>query len=572
VFKFMLCRLTLIVGVFLSSPQFSSAQNSPHVPGELLIAPKAGVSEADLENEYKAHGGQKIKTLSQIKVHHVKVPDHALEKIEAALANNPKVEFVEKNFIAEANLVPNDPGYQSEWHLPRISAPSGWNITTGSSSVPIAVIDSGVDPNHPDLSGKLIAGYNFLTHTADTRDGQGHGTAVAGTAAASTNSGIGIAGVAWQNPIMPIVVWDAAHAGTYSNISAAINYAADHGAKVINISLSGSSYSSTLQSAVNYAWNKGSVIVAAAGNYSTSSPYYPAALTNVVAVSATNDSSDAFASFSNYGTWITVAAPGNWIYTTQNGGGYWTVYGTSFSTPQVAGLAALLFSLNTALSNSQVVNIIKNSADDVGTPGFDPYYGWGRINIYRALQAAQTTPSSSTSVAITSPSDGSVVSGTVNVNVAASSTTGITKVEFYVNGVLNGSKSSGPYSFPWNTAGLSGSHSLVSKAYDGVGGQATSAAEVVMVASTDTTAPSVQITSIGYDGKFLTVSASATDASGISSVQLYIDGALKATDSSAPYIFKLNARSLSSGTHTIHAKSFDKAGNSSVLASGSFTK
>jgi subtilisin family serine protease len=210
----------------LSSPQFSAAQNSPHVPGELLIAPKAGVSETDLENQYKARGGQKIKTISQIKVHHIKVPAQALEAIEGALRKNPKIEYVEKNFIAEANLVPNDPGYPSEWHLPQISAPSGWDITTGSSSVPIAVIDSGVDPYHPDLSGKLIAGYNFLAGNTDTHDGDGHGTAVAGTLAAASNSGIGIAGVAWQNPIMPIVVWDTTHAGTYANIAAAINYAA----------------------------------------------------------------------------------------------------------------------------------------------------------------------------------------------------------------------------------------------------------------------------------------------------------------------------------------------------------
>ena len=572
-FKSIRSKAVLIVGGLLISPHLGFAQNSSHVPGELLIAPKAGVSDAQLENVYQSHGGQKIKTLSQIKVHHVKVPDNALDAIEAALSKNPNVQFVEKNFIAEANLVPNDPGYPTEWHLPRISAPSGWDITTGSSSVPIAVIDSGVDPNHPDLSGKLMAGYNFLASNTDTQDGDGHGTAVAGTLAASSNSGIGIAGVAWQNPIMPIVVWDTTHAGTYANIAAAINYAADHGAKVINISLSGSSASSTLQSAVNYAWSKGLVIAAAAGNYSTSSPYYPAACTNVLAVSATNDASDAFASFSNYGNWISVAAPGNWIYTTQNGGGYWSVYGTSFSTPQVAGLAALIFSLNPALSNSQVVDIIKKNADDLGASGFDPYYGWGRINMYRALQAAQATaPGSSTSVTITSPSNGSTVSGTVNVNIAASSTAGITKVEFYVDDVLNGSMSSGPYSFPWNTAGLSGSHSLVSKAYDAMGGQATSTPETVSVASTDTTPPSVQITSVGYDGKFLAVTVSATDAGGVSRVELYIDGKLNTTDSSAPYTFRVNAKPLSRGNHGIQAKAFDKAGNNSVSAPTTFTK
>lgn len=110
-FKSMLCRLTLIVGVLMSSPQFGSAQNSPHVPGELLIAPKAGVSEADLENQYKAHGGQKIETLSQIKVHHIKVPAQALEAIEGALRKNPKIEYVERNLIGQGQLQPNDPDF-----------------------------------------------------------------------------------------------------------------------------------------------------------------------------------------------------------------------------------------------------------------------------------------------------------------------------------------------------------------------------------------------------------------------------------------------------------------------------
>ncbi len=411
-----------------------------------------------------------------------------------------------------------------------------------------------------------MAGYNFLANNTDTQDGDGHGTAVAGTLAASSNSGIGIAGVAWQNPVIPIVVWDTSHVGTYSNIAAAINYAADHGAKVINISLSGSSPSSTLQSAVNYAWSKGLVIAAAAGNYSTSSPYYPAACTNVLAVSATNDSSDAFASFSNYGNWISVAAPGNWIYTTQNGGGYWSVYGTSFSTPQVAGLAALLFSLNPALSNAQVVDLIQSNADDLGSPGFDPYYGWGRINVYRALQAAQATTGNSLSVAIVSPSTGSLVSGMVNVDVAANSSVGVAKVDLYVDGQFASSTSTSPYSFQWNTNGLSGTHTLMAKAYDLAGGQATSTQDSISVQSQDTLPPTVQITGVIYDGRFLTVNTDPNDPDGsVTAVELYIDDILTSTANSSPWTFKLNAtKSISNGTHTLKAKAYDAAGHFGV--------
>jgi thermitase len=134
-FKTLARIFLLVLGAAFSFPQFSRAQNSPHVPGELLVAPKAGIADAELENEYKAHGGQKIKTLSQIKVHHIKVPAHALDAIETALRKNPNVEYVEKNFIGAGGMVPNDPGYASQWHLPKISAPQGWDISTGSSNV-----------------------------------------------------------------------------------------------------------------------------------------------------------------------------------------------------------------------------------------------------------------------------------------------------------------------------------------------------------------------------------------------------------------------------------------------------
>jgi thermitase len=571
--KSILWTVLFIIGSVLYSPLFSFAQDAPYVSGELLVAPKDGVSDTDLEGAYNAHGGKKIKTLSHLKVHHIKVPAHALDAIEKALRNNPKVEFVEKNFVAGGGLVPNDPGYSSQWHLPRISAPSGWDITTGSTSVPVAIIDSGVDPSHPDLYGKLMAGYNFLGNNTDTHDVLGHGTAVAGTAAAMTNSGLGVAGLAWANPIIPLVVLDSNNYATYANIASAITWAADHGAKAINISIGGPSSSSTLQNAVDYAWNKGVVIAASAMNNSSTTPYYPAALNHVMAVGAT-DQNDNLASFSNYGNWITVTAPGDWIYTTNNGGGYGYWYGTSFASPQVAALAALLFSANPALTNSQVVDLIKNNSDDLGAAGFDANYGWGRINAYRALAAAKTAPT--TTVSITSPSSGSTVTGSVNVAVAASSTAGISQVELYVDGALKGSKSSAPYSFPWDTTGMSGSHSLTSKAYDGAGGQVTSAPDTVSVSApttttNDKTPPTVQITSVGYDGKFLTVTVSASDAGGIARIELYVDGALKGTGYSSSATFRMNTKPWSTGVHPIQAKAYDNAGNS-ASASSSITK
>ena len=484
------CAFLVIFGIFLSLPKFGAAQHSAHVPGELLVAPKAGVSDADLENQYKAHGGKRIKTLSQIKVHQIQVPAHALEKIEAALAKNPQVEFVEKNLIGEAHLVPNDPGYASQWHLPKILAPNAWDIASGSTSVPIAVIDSGVDPNHPDLL--QMQGYNFLGNNTDTRDVLGHGTAVAGAAAALGNSGIGVSGVTWTNPIMPLVTVTSNNTATVSGTSSAIVYAADHGARVINISLGWTGYTSTMQNAVNYAWNKGLVIVASAGNYGNSNPIYPAALTNVVAVSAT-DSVDNLAGWSTYGNFVDVSAPGVSIYTTANGGGYRYASGTSFSSPIVAGLAALIFSLNPSLSNAQVVNLIKNNADDLGSVGFDQYFGQGRVNAYRSLLAAlgteaitQPPPPPSSPPPPPPPSDS--IPPTVeavlmqldgkwlNLNVSASDNqTGIARVEVYIDGKLQATDSSKPFSFKLNTKPWgSGNHNIQVKAYDGAGNSSTS--------------------------------------------------------------------------------------------------
>jgi thermitase len=562
--------LPLALGILLSTPLLVEAQKLSHAKGELLVASKPGVSDADLERTYKRHGGQKLQNLSKIKVHRIKVSENDLEAVEAALRADPNVEFVEKNLIGQATFVPNDPGYSAQWHLPKISAPGGWDLTTGSPSVTIAVIDSGIDPLHPDLSGNLVPGYNFVAGNTDTHDIYGHGTAIAGIAGAIGNSGIGVAGVAWSNTIMPLVVLDSSGYGTVANVAAAITYAADRGVKVINISLAFNGSTSTLQNAVNYAWNHGVVIVAAAANASTNTPYYPAALPNVIAVSAV-DQNDNLASFSNYGTWITVSAPGVSVYTTANGGGYLYGSGTSVSSPIVAGLAALVFSANPNLTNTQVVNLITANADDVGTPGFDVANGWGRINVQRTLQAAYSTPALSTT--IISPSTGSTVTGTVNVSASATSTASINRVELYIDGVRAGTASSAPYNFSWNTSGMSGSHTLFSKAYDSLGDSATSAAQTVSVVSADTTPPSVQVTTVAVDSKNLTVTASVTDTqTGVAKVELYVDGALKATDSAAPWSLKINAKPLSRGGHSLFVKGYDKAGNVATSSAVTFTK
>jgi len=378
-----LCGLFLTT-VFTAWP----AAVPPHVPGRLLAALRPGIDSHVLESTLQWHRAVLRKHWPQIAVCVLDVPEEASEAILASLRKTNLFEYVERDHYARTASTPNDPGFLSEWHLARIQTPQAWNLTTGSPAVEIAVVDTGVYSSHPDLAANLTPGWNFVNSSADTSDQLGHGTAVAGTIAAAGNNGIGVAGVTWQSRIMPLVVVDENDLAAYSDIAEAIQYAADHGVRVINISIGGSSPSATLQSAVDYAWSKGALLFASAMNNGTSDPYYPAACNHVLAVSAT-DTNDQLASFSNYGAWIAIAAPGSSILTTTNGGGYAFWFGTSFASPIVAGVAALTLAVNPSLTNAEVVAILESTADHPGGAGFDPYFGWGRVNALNAVLAAR---------------------------------------------------------------------------------------------------------------------------------------------------------------------------------------
>lgn len=296
-------------------------------------------------------------------------------------------------------VIPNDPRYASyQWNLPQIRAPYAWAISTGSADVIIAVVDTGVDLDHPDLAAKVVTGYDFVNADNDPNDDEGHGTHVAGIAAARTNNSQGVAGVSWGAKIMPVKVLDSEGSGSYSRVADGITWAADRGARIINLSLGGKSSSSTLQNAVDYAYNRGALVVASAGNhYQEGNPViYPAAYPHVLAVAATGDQ-DEHARYSETGYYVDVAAPGgnpssswdtnpdHWIMSTYLYGGYAQVSGTSQAAPHVSGLAALVWSVTPSLSNDQVERIIEETAVDLGDAGRDDVFGHGRIDAYRAL-------------------------------------------------------------------------------------------------------------------------------------------------------------------------------------------
>ena len=572
--------------------QWDSVSKQYYVEDRLLIKTKKTVNENELskilsanntsedsEHEKKHPGLRKSLRLRGLKMSSSNF-ESTLKKLQALAAdkNNPHIESVERDWIAKpsvTSLDPNDPYYKTiQWHHSSIDTPGAWAINTGSNNIIIAIVDTGIDLSHPDLSSKILPGYNFFANNNNPIDENGHGTAVSGTAAALTNNGIGVAGVSWNSKILPVRISDPTGSATYSAMAQGIIYAADNGARVINISFGGASSSTTLQDAINYAWSKNAVIVAAAGNDSGNGyrgpVSFPAACDHVLGISAIQ-LGDTLASFSNYGKEIDLAAPGDNIYTTyatNMGAAYKDMSGTSFSSPIVAGVAALILSKNPKLTNTDVVNILENNTNDLGSAGFDTSFGYGKVNAYKALSAtpidSTTTDKTPPTVSISNPVDGSSVTGTITVTAAASDNAGISKVELLVDNAVYSTTTSTPTSFTLNTANYTnGSHTLTARATD-TSGNIGSSSNISINFSNDKTLPSVSISSPANGSTVsgtTTVNVNASDNVGISKIEFLVDGTLLANSSSSPATFTLDSVKFSNGTHTLTARATDTSGN-----------
>lgn len=284
--------------------------------------------------------------------------------------------------------VPNDILFSDyQWNLPVIETNRGWNITKGSKDVIIGVVDTGVDLDHPDLKGRVLEGYNVIDPSSRPLDDVGHGTHVAGIIGATVNNNEGVAGMSWYNKILPVKVLDNSGSGTTYAVAEGIIWATDHGAKVINMSLGNYADAQFLHDAIKYAYDRDVVLIAATGNDNTERPGYPAAYPEVFAVSATDPDMNK-ASYSNYGDYVDVMAPGTSIASTYPKNQYAALSGTSMASPHVAALAGLIRSLNPDLTNTEVMDLMRQSVIDLGDPGHDKYYGYGQIDVYKALQAA----------------------------------------------------------------------------------------------------------------------------------------------------------------------------------------
>ena len=395
--------VTLAILAVLAFPGAVPASEAPvSEPGELLVSFEPGAKQAPALDAVDA---QRVDPLPQAGLVKVELePGTSVAEAEAALERRPEVRYAEPNYRYSPHATPNDPLFPQLWGLQQpndadIDAPEAWNLTTGGLGVTVAVVDTGVAYTHPDLVANMVTGWDFFSNDGDPSDAVGHGTHVAGTIGAFGNNGAGVTGVNWRVRLMPLRVGDANNIPA-SAVVAAFDHACANGVKIVNGSFGGFSASSAIHDAI--ARCPGMLFVFSAGNNSSSNdarPVFPCndPSPNVVCVAATNQS-DQLASFSNYGTSVELAAPGNGILSTYIGPEYAILNGTSMAAPHVSGAAALVLARRPSLTSIQLRQALMLSADP--KPGLP--VATGRLNVSRAL-TQDVDPPSAPNVASTTP-------------------------------------------------------------------------------------------------------------------------------------------------------------------------
>ncbi|MBM3266190.1 MAG: peptidase S8 [Candidatus Sericytochromatia bacterium] len=391
----------------------ASLMTAQAVPGQIMVKMKPGLNTSSLISAQSQLGLKALPTNASIAKLGWKVMAYDAGKIGAqslltTLSQNPGVAAVEPRYtlqLPKMQLQPqgdvqpvsyNDPMAKDQYALVKGDTARAHAITMGSAKTILSIVDTGVDWDHPDFQdadkkSRVAKGRDHVANNDNPRDGHGHGTHCAGSAAASVNNGEGVVGVAANVTILAEKVLSDYGSGSYDSVAGGIVHAADMGAKVISMSLGGSSTAKVLEDAVAYAISKDALLVAAMGNDGREKKSYPAALPGVMAVGST-DSADRRSSFSNMGSHISVGAPGSAILSTlptfKNQIGktdYGTLSGTSMATPFVAGIAALVRDLHPDWDYKAVQAKVEKAAEDLGTAGFDKEFGHGRVNAYRAL-------------------------------------------------------------------------------------------------------------------------------------------------------------------------------------------
>ncbi len=535
-----------------------------HEPDQLLIQPFPGADDTALADLYQAVGATVVDTIEAIQVVVLEVADGRLDEAADVLAESELIEAIHRNYLLQAQVTPNDPLFAQQSHLPQIGAIEAWDVTTGAEEIIVAVVDTGVEADHPELTERIVDGWNVYDATDDFGDEVGHGTSVAGVLAAASDNREGVAGVTWQNPLIAVRVTDEEGVTTSRHVAAGILWAAGHGAKVINVSFAPLWSNAVVRSAVRQVYNQGALVVISAGNAggtTRSRGYEEAVFVGAV------DSRGTLAPFSDRGPFVDFVAPGVGIHTTTAGSSYATPSGTSFAAPIVSGVAALAWSVNHDLRPVSIANVLRDTADDLGEARKDDLYGYGVVDAAAAVEAAQkmvyVRDSTAPTVVVTTPADRARKSGRFAVSATATDDEGVADVVMAIDGVAYATDTRSPYRFVVDTRQFeAGSHQVAIIATDTSGNPSVPATIDVTFADTTTsgnesagtvvfTAPTAG-TALTRD---TTIRATVAAGAGLATVEWLVDGesvfvkAVSGDSSGVSYLWRI--ADVPDGQHTI---------------------
>jgi Subtilase family/Fervidolysin N-terminal prodomain len=383
-------RSVVLLACLAAIPLATPASGEPSgtapaaIPDQLLVKPRSTATPAAFAAALDRAGARQIGVVPKLGVRIVRVASVSRGAALGSLHGEAAVAFAEPDGLTPpAEVVPNDALWVNQWSQPKVHADRAWSVTSGSPAIKVAILDSGVDLAQPDLADNLLPGRDFYNNDADPSDDHGHGTQVTGVVAGRSGNGIGVAGYCGRCSVIPVKIAGSDGYASSSAMASGIVWAADQGARVINLSFAGSAGSTTVRDAIAYAHGLGAIVTASAGNYGSSSPTYPAAYPGALAVASTNGS-DALESYSSYGSWVQLAAPGcNYAtWRTTSSSLFGNFCGTSSAAPAVAGIAALAFSYAPAATAAEVEQALESSAASVGN-----FVRYGRADAWAALAA-----------------------------------------------------------------------------------------------------------------------------------------------------------------------------------------
>lgn len=539
---------------------------------EVVVSVAPGAQSEDLDGLYAELGVTLRQRLTTLSIDLLSVDETQLDDVVTSLNNSPFVESVDNNEQYGLQPTPNDALYGLQWHLEATNVPAAWAITGGNEDMLIAVLDTGVDIDHPDLAQKLRGGANTFDSSSSWDDSNGHGTEVAGIIGAETDNAGGVASVAWKNPLLPIRVTDQDNRTTSWALASAIGLAVDQGARVINISFAPLHNDAIVLRQAERARALGALVVIAAGN---SHEEIAGGGSDAVLFVGALDQDDSLAGFSTYGDFVDLTAPGVSIYTTRRDNEYGRADGTSHAAPIVSGVAALIWSVNPSLLPTTVKAILLSTATDLGPAGDDSTFGAGKLNALAAVELAlaieESVEETPPVLSIREPADGASVGGAITIGIDVSDDSDLADVTLSVDGNQLASDSGAPYAFVLETTRYApGTHELEVVATDVFGNAARASITLSFSGPADDVAPGVRLISPAAGDTLsgtVTLLADATDDRLLARAEFLVDGqligtvALDSAEARAALSWNITSSSVTSGEHTISVRVLDTSGN-----------